>query len=266
MAGKTQGSSSTRPRSSSSAMPSSTGAGRIQCGSSSWWMRWRMPRSFGCAEARRAARLARSGERSRSRRRPPPIQSWRAACSNRRRVEVGAGRLDEHRPLDAARRQQRLQVRRARTYAGSRRARPSSTAALPAPSSRSDGVRRRSRLLETRGPRRRFTSPGAPAIRRKDGVCRSSRTSRHWPWSRTPSRCPRSSAPSCRCTALYSVATPSEPIFAGNCATLPVSFPALICATSSGSASNPTRMISPGLMPAFLIDWIAPSTGGPQAA
>ena len=30
-------------------------------------------------------------------------------------------------------------------------------------------------------------------------------------------------------------------------------------------ASKPTRMIPPGLMPAFLIDWIAPSAGGPQA-
>ena len=58
---------------------------------------------------------------------------------------------------------------------------------------------------------------------------------------------------------------PSEPIFAGNCATLAVSVPALIAVTSSGEASKPTRMISPGLMPAFLIDWIAPSAGGPQA-
>ena len=40
---------------------------------------------------------------------------------------------------------------------------------------------------------------------------------------------------------------------------------ALIAFTSSGEASKPTRMIAPGLMPAFLIDWIAPSAGGPQA-
>ena len=36
------------------------------------------------------------------------------------------------------------------------------------------------------------------------------------------------------CTALQSVAMPSEPIFDGNCATLAVSVPALIAVTSSG--------------------------------
>jgi hypothetical protein len=39
--------------------------------------------------------------------------------------------------------------------------------------------------------------------------------------------------------------------------------PALIAFTSSGDASKPTRMIAPGLIPAFLIDWIAPERRRP---
>jgi hypothetical protein len=58
---------------------------------------------------------------------------------------------------------------------------------------------------------------------------------------------------------------PSEPILAGNWATLAVSVPALMALISSGEASKPTRRMPPGLMPAFLIDWIAPRAGGPQA-
>src|SRR5581483_11728609 len=64
-------------------------------------------------------------------------------------------------------------------------------------------------------------------------------------------------------TAAYSVAIPIEPIFAGCCATLADSLPALIAVTSSGRPSKPTSVMP--LAPAFLIDWIAPSAGGPHA-
>jgi hypothetical protein len=62
----------------------------------------------------------------------------------------------------------------------------------------------------------------------------------------------------CPRAAATAVSMPSEPIFAGNWATDPVCSPALMAFSSSGEASKPMTMMSPGFLPALLMAWSAP--------
>ena len=186
--GKTQGSSSTRPRSSTAARLSSTlGAQdpvRIgllvdQVANPS---QRRLPRQDVEPRLRRRGRaeIDPRGDGG-----DPGV--LRRLGEHRVGVAVGAGRLDENRAVDPARVEQGPQIGRARSRGRSSRARASSTASARAGGSRNaDGYRSSIRARfsgEGGSPRRLSRTPGARRHQEEDDVLgRISRTSRRWPW------------------------------------------------------------------------------------